>query len=144
MKAPPLPSSAPLLRQARVERLHPDRIQADLFDYLVLQLSSRPTAENEREAMIFATGPFHKAARLLALAAALIAALRLVAMTFAAFGQICNSELVSVLISMIRLAQLVAIGVGESLEAASRKLAATLYLAAAALLVPQQLLIASC
>lgn len=65
-------------------------------------------------------------------------------MTFAALGQICNSVLVSVLISMIRLAQLVVIGVGESLEAASRKLAAALYLTGAALLVPQQLLIASC
>lgn len=82
--------------------------------------------------MNLATERLHRAARLIALAAALIAALRLVAMTFAAFGQICNSELVSVLISMIRLAQLVAIGVGESLEAASRKLAATLYLTGAA------------
>lgn len=94
--------------------------------------------------MTLATERLHRAARLLALAAALVAALRVVAMTFAALGQICTSEIVSVLVTLIPLAQLVIIGAGEGLEAKSRKLATALYLAAASLLVPQQLLIASC
>lgn len=83
-------------------------------------------------------------AKLLALVATLAAAIRTLILTAADLGQICTSEVVSVPISMVPLAQLVVIGAGELIEARSRKLATALYLAAAALLVVQQLLIASC
>lgn len=84
------------------------------------------------------------AARLLAVGASLAGAFRVAAMTVAALGQICLSELFSVLISLTPLVQLVLIGVVEGIERTPPKLAMALYLMSAALLVPQQLLIAYC
>lgn len=83
-------------------------------------------------------------AKLLALAASLAAAIRALVLTAAALGQICNSQLAGVSITLIPLVQLAVIGAGEGQELTAPKRATALYLAAAALLVAQQLLIASC
>lgn len=83
-------------------------------------------------------------AKLLALAASLAAAIRTLIPTAAALGQICNSEFVGVLVTLTPLVQLAVIGAGEGQESTAPRRATALYLAAAALLVVQQLLIASC
>lgn len=85
-----------------------------------------------------------EAARLLAIGATLGGALRVMAMTIAALGQICLSELLSVLISLTPLVQLVLIGVVDGHGRIPAKLAMALYLVTAALFVPQQLLITYC